>query len=230
MCKDCRANRSIKQDKSNTLSRSGPVIAGNGVIKTCDQCCDGNYCNLQLCDNPIRLKHRCLRCDDVIIPEDCNISLQCDEDQICYTEHIYVNKEKRFRMGCTTKSGCVVATPSGAPVTVLGKRSNEIPFLHRYRKALPADHNYCAKCCTGENCNRDLCTARPVINQYQLVAPPPLVPCKDYDETSCRSGLVDSNFCQDQVNKRLFCPKTCSTFAFTECLTREPYMMSAPDP
>ncbi|XP_061180614.1 uncharacterized protein LOC133189228 [Saccostrea echinata] len=205
----CGARRSIPQDKSNTLLKA--VRAGNGDIQACDQCCDGDYCNLQLCDNPIQLKQRCLFCDDVIHPEDCNLSLQCDEDQICYTEHIYVNDEKRFRMGCAPKSGCIVATPSGPPVSVVGKRNNELPFLDRYRKALPTDRKYCAKCCTGPNCNRDLCTSRQVINQYQLVAPPPLVLCQDYDETSCRSGLVDANFCQDLVNKRLFCPRTCNT-------------------
>ncbi|XP_062593535.1 uncharacterized protein LOC134255022 [Saccostrea cucullata] len=208
---ECGVHRSFKQDKSNTLSRSGPVIAGHDVIKTCDQCCDGNYCNLQLCDNPILLKQRCLRCDHVINPEDCNISLQCNEDQICYTEHIYLNQEKRFRMGCTPKSSCLATTSSGSQVGVLGKRDNELSFLHRYRMASPADRKYCAKCCTGENCNRDLCTERHLVNQYQLLVPPPLVICQDYDDTSCRSGLVDPTFCQDLVNRRLFCPRTCHT-------------------
>ncbi|XP_048751716.1 uncharacterized protein LOC125663470 isoform X2 [Ostrea edulis] len=215
----CGARRSYNLDHTNTLLQKASLRAGNGDIQACDQCCQGDYCNLQLCDIPIQLKQRCLFCDDVINPEDCNLSLQCDEDQYCYTEHIYVNDEKRFRMGCAQKSGCIVAQEP-----VVGRRDShgyrkappteshgKAPSIERYRKALPTDRTYCAKCCTGPNCNRDLCTSRTVINQYELSSPPPLVLCQDYDESACRNGLTNPSFCQDQVNRQLHCPRTCNT-------------------
>nr|XP_022307437.1 uncharacterized protein LOC111113441 isoform X2 [Crassostrea virginica] len=211
----CSARRSFNLPHDD---RHKMLRLGNGDIQACDQCCDDkDYCNVQLCDNPIQLKQRCLFCDDVIRPEDCNLSLQCDEDQICYTEHIYVNREKRFRMGCAHKTGCKVGTLTTTPSTgdvapIVGKRDTMgVSYADRYRRALPGGE-YCAKCCTGTNCNRDLCTSRQVLNQYTLVTPPPLVLCQDYEELACRTALgVDPVFCDDQANKRLFCPRTCDT-------------------
>ena len=44
------------------------------------------------------------------------------------------------------------------------------------------------------------------------MTPPPLVLCQDYEELACRTALgVDPVFCDDQANKRLFCPRTCNT-------------------
>eukprot|EP00105_Crassostrea_gigas_P013171 XP_011429402.1 PREDICTED: uncharacterized protein LOC105329740 isoform X1 [Crassostrea gigas] len=209
----CSARRSfnIPHDSQHKMTR-----LGSGDIQACDQCCDDkDYCNVQLCDIPIQIKERCLFCDDVINPEDCNLSLQCDEDQYCYTEHIYVNREKRFRMGCAHRTGCkvgITSTPSpGQVAPVVGRRETGVSYLNRYKEALPVG-DYCAKCCTGTNCNRDLCTSRQVVNQYELTAPPSLVLCQDYETSSCRDSLTkDPTFCDDPANKRLFCPRTCNT-------------------
>ena len=40
------------------------------------------------------LKQRCLVCDDVINPEDCNFSVQCDEDQVMTKKTTAANKKK----------------------------------------------------------------------------------------------------------------------------------------
>uniref|UniRef100_K1RXF0 Uncharacterized protein n=1 Tax=Magallana gigas TaxID=29159 RepID=K1RXF0_MAGGI len=149
------------------------------------------------------IKERCLFCDDVINPEDCNLSLQCDEDQYCYTEHIYVNREKRFRMGCAHRTGCkvgITSTPSpGQVAPVVGRRETGVSYLNRYKEALPV----------GDYCANSLST---VVNQYELTAPPSLVLCQDYETSSCRDSLTkDPTFCDDPANKRLFCPRTCNT-------------------
>ncbi|XP_078327367.1 uncharacterized protein LOC111115363 [Crassostrea virginica] len=209
---ECSARRSFNLPHDD---RHKMLRLDNGDVMVCGQCCDNkDYCNVQLCDNPIQLKQRCLVCDDVINPEDCNFSVQCDEDQICYTEHIYVNREKRFRMGCVHKNGCQVETVStgGVAPAVVGRRNMMgVSYADRYRRALPREE-YCAKCCTGTNCNRDLCTPRQVLTQYTLVTPPLLTACQDYEELACRNLLgVDPLFCYDQANKHLFCPRTCNT-------------------
>ena len=57
--------------------------------------------------------------------------------------------------------GCQVETVStGGVAPVVGRRNMMgMSYADRYRRALPREE-YCAKCCTGTNCNRDLCTSR----------------------------------------------------------------------
>lgn len=59
--------------------------------------------------------------------------------------------------------GCkvgITSTPSpGQVAPVVGRRETGVSYLNRYKDALPGG-DYCAKCCTGTNCNRDLCTSR----------------------------------------------------------------------
>ena len=63
----------------------------------------------------------------------------------------------------TTTTTTTTTTPSTgdvAPIVIIGKRDTMgVSYADRYRRALPGGE-YCAKCCTGTNCNRDLCTSR----------------------------------------------------------------------
>ena len=50
--KECSARRSFNLPHDD---RHKMLRLGNGDIQACDQCCDDkDYCNVQLCDYPIR--------------------------------------------------------------------------------------------------------------------------------------------------------------------------------
>ncbi|OWF47849.1 uncharacterized protein LOC110453858 [Mizuhopecten yessoensis] len=166
----------------------------------CTSCCTRDYCNIQLCDRPIQLGKRCLACDDVIDPRMCTRDIQCDADQMCYAEEIYnVNKEKRYRLGCAPKLSCGYF---GAPQ--IGRRHVTGSSHSR------ATTSYCGQCCdTGKNCNRDLCRTGAV--GYDLLMPPPLQNCFDYDSSYC-AGLIASDplACNERTVRYLMCPRSCS--------------------
>ncbi|OWF47850.1 uncharacterized protein LOC110453854 [Mizuhopecten yessoensis] len=171
----------------------------------CSSCCTSDFCNIQTCDQPIKLKHRCLACDYVISPTDCDLSRQCDDDETCYTEEVYnVNAEKRFRMGCTRTTSC-----RSPPPTLVGKRSG-VSVRQIPSNSLPLTTSYCAECCSGENCNRALCNGSS--SGTDLLIPPALLLCFDYDEVACRLLIADDPApCFDRKIKNMLCPRTCGT-------------------
>ncbi|XP_033725824.1 uncharacterized protein LOC117315646 [Pecten maximus] len=168
-------------------------------LTLCKSCCTGDYCNLQTCDIPIKLGKRCLACDDVIDPQMCTRDIQCDDDQMCYAEEIYnANKEKRYRLGCAAKTSCGYL---GVPQ--IGRRHVMTKSQSR------ATSSYCGQCCdTGHNCNRDLCRKDSI--GYDLLIPPPLQNCFDYDSSRCSSLLgSDPTVCNDRTVRFLMCPRSC---------------------
>ncbi|XP_033725821.1 uncharacterized protein LOC117315645 isoform X2 [Pecten maximus] len=169
----------------------------------CSSCCSKDFCNIQTCDQPVTLKHRCLACDYVIKPTDCDLSKQCDDDEICYTEEVYnVNSEKRFRLGCARTSSC-----RSPPPVLVGKRGD---ISQRQTNSLPLTTSYCSKCCSGENCNRQLCNGTDT--GTDLLIPPALLVCFDYDEVACRQLIAnDPAPCFDKKIKNMLCPRTCGT-------------------
>ncbi|XP_060073447.1 uncharacterized protein LOC132553235 [Ylistrum balloti] len=172
----------------------------------CSQCCTGDFCNIQTCDQQITLQHRCFACEFVLNPTDCDLSKQCDVDEICYTEEVYnVNLEKRFRLGCAQISRC-----RSPPVLAVGKRGEDVSSRQTRVSSLPLTTSYCAKCCSGENCNRDLCDGTD--SGTDLIVPPALLLCFDYDEDGCRDLIGDDAApCSDKKIKNMLCPRTCGT-------------------
>lgn len=165
----------------------------------CKSCCSGNYCNIQTCDVPIKLGKRCLACDDVIDPHMCTRDILCDDDQICYTEEIYnANKEKRYRLGCAEKTSCgYVVAPQVGRRHVLTQSDSRVTS------------SYCGQCCdTAQNCNRELCRTGAL--GYDLILPPPLQYCYDYDTSQCSSLIgADPLSCDDRTVRFLICPRSC---------------------
>ncbi|XP_045157466.2 uncharacterized protein LOC123523824 [Mercenaria mercenaria] len=125
---------------------SCPAGSGFGKrdIAFCNRCCEGDYCNKELCDGPPSTEHgpRCLQCTTVEDPTHCGAVTECAIGQVCYTREKYVFGELRYQMGC--------ADPGCTPRT--------------FRSLLERRAGLCQTCCTGENCNRNLClnTGSPV--------------------------------------------------------------------
>lgn len=123
---------------------SGHSGFGKRDIAFCNRCCQGDYCNKELCDGPPPTEHgpRCLQCTTVEDPTHCGAVTECQKGQVCYTREKYVFGELRYQLGCADP-GCTPRTKRG----LLEKRAGQ-----------------CQQCCTGENCNRNLClhTGAPV--------------------------------------------------------------------
>ncbi|XP_060073448.1 uncharacterized protein LOC132553236 [Ylistrum balloti] len=203
----CTAHCSGKKKKSDiTLCKSCFQKAAKSESR--DQAVDSVKCDVEraarFC-NVTELGKRCLACDDVIDPVMCTRDIQCDGDQMCYTEEIYnVNKEKRYRLGCAPKSSCGYL--------------NTLQVGRRYvtsKSQSRATSSYCGQCCdTGRNCNRDLCRRDAV--GYDLLFPPPLQNCFDYDSSQCASlKASDPLACNDRTVRYLMCPRSCGVCSIT---------------
>ncbi|KAL4236283.1 hypothetical protein ACF0H5_004670 [Mactra antiquata] len=110
---------------------------GKKDIAFCNRCCTDDYCNKELCDLKSTATHgpRCLQCTTVEHPTHCGAVTECNIGEVCYTMEKYVFGELRYQMGCALP-GC---TPRSRR-DIFDKRASS-----------------CQQCCTGENCNRQLC-------------------------------------------------------------------------
>ncbi|XP_052777516.1 putative epidermal cell surface receptor [Mya arenaria] len=133
------------------LCPTGTSAFGKRDIAFCNRCCDSDYCNKELCDAKETTEHgpRCLQCSTVEHPSHCGAVAECARGQVCYTREKYVFGELRYQLGC--------ADPGCAPRT--------------YRQVLQKRAGMCQQCCSGENCNRDLCKN----TGSSLTQPPPTV-------------------------------------------------------
>ncbi|VDH93408.1 Hypothetical predicted protein, partial [Mytilus galloprovincialis] len=182
--------RSGCRDKSVCTVRA-PIFGKRAELIPCSQCCNTSYCNLETCDNHITSNSkRCLSCKYALTPEDCNLSIQCNTDEVCYTQAIIHNQEKRYRLGCAHKNQCAARFD---PVSGgVGRR---------------AASDYCGQCCDGSNCNRELCTGKNIPHS-KLTMPPPLSFCRDNSSSACAAHV---NECSQDYYKYYQCPYTCKT-------------------
>ncbi|XP_060566386.1 uncharacterized protein LOC132725302 [Ruditapes philippinarum] len=131
---------------------AGATGFGKRDIAFCNRCCHADYCNKELCDGPPPTTHgpRCLQCSTVEHPTHCGAVTECANGQVCFTREKYVFGELRYQLGCADQ-GCTPQT---------------------YRSLVERQASQCHKCCTGENCNRDLClnTGSPLTKAPATVA------------------------------------------------------------
>ncbi|XP_071139941.1 uncharacterized protein [Mytilus edulis] len=193
--------RSGCRDKSVCTVRA-PIFGKRAELIPCSQCCNTSYCNLETCDNHITSNSkRCLSCKYALTPEDCNLSIQCNTDEVCYTQAIIHNQEKRYRLGCAHKNQCAARFD---PVSGgVGRR---------------AASDYCGQCCDGSNCNRELCTGKNIPHS-KLTMPPPLSFCRDNSSSACAAHV---NECSQDYYKYYQCPYTCKTCGAGPIITNAP--------
>ncbi|XP_045185209.2 uncharacterized protein LOC123543185 [Mercenaria mercenaria] len=83
----------------------------NGDMTLCLQCCESaDGCNKDLCGSPPTTNRRCLTCDDVLSPKDCERLQECSRDEFCYV-HKGINQniatfEIRHDLGCMGERQC----------------------------------------------------------------------------------------------------------------------------
>ncbi|KAH3867360.1 uncharacterized protein LOC127867513 [Dreissena polymorpha] len=150
------------------------MAIGKRDIAICNRCCDGHYCNKELCDGPAPAGHgsRCLSCDSVEDPTHCGAVTECGQGQVCFTKEKYVFGELRYQLGC--------ADPACAPRT--------------YRDLLNKRAGLCQTCCSTENCNRDLCknTGSPHTQSPHTVAT--AIPSTHGIATTSHTNVVATTF------------------------------------
>ncbi|XP_060064000.1 uncharacterized protein LOC132544424, partial [Ylistrum balloti] len=125
-------NTAITKPDVTDLKRYNP-----SQYPDCSSCCQSDYCNTNLCETHQvnSTKKRCLSCDSVEHPSECHKVIGCDVDEMCYTTYyLHTFGEKRYRLGCMRKHVCDQSGMTN-----------------------PVETHYCSECCTGDNCNRDLC-------------------------------------------------------------------------
>ncbi|XP_021377465.1 uncharacterized protein LOC110465750 [Mizuhopecten yessoensis] len=169
------------------LRRNNP-----GGYLNCSSCCNHDFCNTNLCETQKvnSTRKRCMSCDSVEHPSDCQTVRGCDEDEMCYTVYyLHTFGEKRFRLGCMRNNIC-----------------NQGGAIHI------GETQFCSKCCTGENCNRELCK--------DAATPPPITTpgtttlvCEDDPNRPCIPSLLPT-ICADSVFRN-YCMKSCGLCAMT---------------
>ncbi|XP_071138529.1 uncharacterized protein [Mytilus edulis] len=167
-----------------------PVIGKrSGDTTECSKCCNSSYCNLETCDKPYASnRKRCLSCKYAVRPDECSESIQCRDGEVCYSQTLIHNSERRYRLGCIHRQQCGINTISHVSVGI--QQADE----------------YCAQCCDGNNCNRDICGQRKV-QHYKLITPPPLPFCRDNSTLTCAAKTTQ---CSQEYYKFYQCPFTCN--------------------
>ncbi|XP_046337138.2 fibrinogen-like protein A isoform X2 [Haliotis rufescens] len=85
---------------------------------------------------------RCLECQEVFKPEDCLLSGDCGQDELCLTRSFTDAKGRHaYRLGCETTEVCDLYKHTGV---LIGKRAT-------------GQERPCRQCCSHDNCNEKLC-------------------------------------------------------------------------
>ncbi|XP_063436552.1 uncharacterized protein LOC134717984 [Mytilus trossulus] len=193
---------SIHTSKCNISTEVLPVIGKRSRDTTeCSKCCNSSYCNLETCDKPYasRIK-RCLSCKYALRPDECSESIQCSDGEVCYSQTLIHNSERRFRLGCIHRQQC------------------GINAINQVSNVVQQPDGYCGQCCEGNNCNREICGQRKV-QHYKLIKPPPLKFCRDNSTSTC---AAKTRQCSKEYYKFFQCPYSCNqcgVFHYTESVT-----------
>ncbi|XP_060583969.1 A disintegrin and metalloproteinase with thrombospondin motifs adt-1-like [Ruditapes philippinarum] len=163
----------------------------------CAKTCRDNLCNLhscQLLDNSTK-PPRCLACDSVDSPSLCKKVVQCNSNEVCFSERVFTFHNAVYRFGCVKEKDC-----SAQPVNmaaILGKR---------------ADEKSCSVCCKTEHCNINACSNYPVGQMFPL-SPISSGICTDSDAALCSTfGRLRADACKEQIVLNR-CPSSCGVCA-----------------
>ncbi|XP_060064480.1 uncharacterized protein LOC132544848 [Ylistrum balloti] len=190
-------NTAITKPDVTDLKRYNP-----SQYPDCSSCCQSDYCNTNLCETHQvnSTKKRCLSCDSVEHPSECHKVIGCDVDEMCYTTYyLHTFGEKRYRLGCMRKHVCDQSGMTN-----------------------PVETHYCSECCTGDNCNRDLC--KNVASVTSATSPVPTaktVTSITTTSSSCQDSLIQPCakeilpiVCNDEIMK-FYCKKSCQICGMT---------------
>lgn len=162
----------------------------------CAKSCQDNLCNLHSCQLPDNSTKppRCLSCDSVDSPSQCQNVVECNSNEVCFSEKVFTFHRVVYRFGCVSVKDCNAHPVHAA--AIVGKRNDE---------------KSCSVCCKTDHCNLQACSNNP----GQVFPMNPISPgvCADSNAALCSTfGRLSADACKEQTVLNA-CSSSCATCA-----------------